>query len=241
MGLCLKTKNTFPLFDLTGDLFAVVGADGKVIEFSSRWTAVLGWTTDELRALNWLELIQPLDADMPSATARSSGKATRFQRRVAHKDGSWRLLSWSVIHDPEQGTHSCIARDLTEVRRDRKLFEQVQKLARVGAWEYDLSNRQIYWTSEVYGLLEADILTFKPDDDNRRTFYPEESWKRLEAAFSEALEQRRGFEVEVEMITATGRRFWARTTGQFDFGARVRAYGTIQDISESRHSELRRK
>lgn len=40
-----------------------------------------------------------------------------------------------------------------------------QRVARLGSWEIDIENNEIYWSDEMFNLLEVDKATFKPSFD----------------------------------------------------------------------------
>jgi diguanylate cyclase (GGDEF)-like protein len=129
-----------------------------------------------------------------------------------------------VIHDYEAA-----------VARSRDTFERAMGAARLGVWECDLTTETLQWSGGTY-----DIFDISRDSPLKRTqaltCYPEASLKALEAIRSRAIERRDGFNLDTEIITASGTRRWIRITANVECaGDRpVRLFGIKQDITEER-------
>jgi len=125
------------------------------------------------------------------------------------------------------------------LQRQRELNE-AQRIATVGSWVWEVDTSTFTWSDELFRILGRDPALGPPKPDERSQFYPPESWQRISAASDAALLAGASFELELEMITTTGRRLWARTVGeaQRDASGRiVMLRGTVQDITERRRIE----
>jgi len=121
-------------FSLSLDFLCISGADGYFKRVSAAVTEILGWTVEEFLATPYLDLVHPDDRD---ATVREverrmlvSERVMRFENRYLHKNGSWRLLSWRSMPQPN-GLMYATARDVTEERdsAQRKLQLRLQHLS----------------------------------------------------------------------------------------------------------------
>jgi PAS domain S-box-containing protein len=79
---------------------------GQYLACNKAFTAALGWTETELRDYGFAELAPPEDRQeilkMGGAVLRESGAARRsYARPMRHKDGSYRVVQWTVWADPE--------------------------------------------------------------------------------------------------------------------------------------------
>jgi len=104
------------LFDLSPDLFCVVGVDGFFKRLNASFESVLGYSREELLSRPFFDFVHVADR---AAThdelirLQSGGIAIRFQNRYICKDGSVRWLSWSASTATQEGLIYAIARDLT--------------------------------------------------------------------------------------------------------------------------------
>jgi PAS domain S-box-containing protein len=86
------------------NLNAVADFSANLIRISPSWTAMFGWTEDELRSQNLLTFIHPDDID---STRRELDYVTEtrrvhtFENRLKGKDGSHKWLLWALSSDPE--------------------------------------------------------------------------------------------------------------------------------------------
>lgn len=129
-------------FDLTPDMLATAGPDGRFIHLNPAWTATLGYTLDELRAVPFIELVHPEDREATIYETRrhfEQGKTVfRFQNRYRHRDGSYRWLEWTSQVAPDHSTVYAMARDVTLRKRDEERLER--RAARLATRNDALSN-----------------------------------------------------------------------------------------------------
>jgi diguanylate cyclase (GGDEF)-like protein/PAS domain S-box-containing protein len=134
--------------------------------------------------------------------------------------------------------------DVTELKRDSALFAQTQTLARIGGWEWSPSRAFMYWTDELYRILQrtpGEKIAFE-----RFIEHVEPSDRlRVQTVLHDALLHGRDFELECRVRTARGEPRWVRLLGRGATGKgdSQRVSGTLQDISESKQQQeqLRRQ
>jgi len=153
-------------FDLSLDLLAIANFEGYFLRLNPAWEQTLGFTTAELMAQPYLDLVHPDDRATTLATAQglSPGQtAMRFENRYRCKDGSYRWLSWSSRRDDEQNLVYAVAHDITEQKRDEELLRQSEELTRRILESnrdcikvLDLGGRLIYMNDYGQSLMEID-------------------------------------------------------------------------------------
>ncbi|SEH37864.1 PAS domain S-box protein [Magnetospirillum fulvum] len=143
---------------------------------------------------------------------------------------------------------SGLALDITErklaeasLREKDALLHEMSSIAHIGAWNFDVLTRQVSLTDEV-----ARIHGLEPGEesslDQGLSLFPDDNRRKLETALSEAIEQRRPYDLELEMVTARGTLKWVRTIGfpVLSDGRVVAVRGTLQDISDRKQAEQAR-
>lgn len=105
------------LFALSLDLLCVVGPNGYFLRVNPAFTTTLGWTQEEMLSRPYLEFFHPDDRApvMERATKSlvSLEPITSLEIRYLHKNGSWRVISWNIIYEPN-GNRYATGRDITD-------------------------------------------------------------------------------------------------------------------------------
>ena len=165
------------------------------------------------------------------------------QDKFTRWDGSvlwlrWEVRPWmdnqgnigGVIMHSEDITDRMVRNN--ELTRNLKLYEETNKVARIGSWEIDLIQESVFWSSmikEIYGL-EPD---FVPDKNSMVQFFKEgKNRESIQMLMQEAIELGKAFNEVLEVVTANGNSLWVRIRGnpQFMEGKCIRISGTIHDI-----------
>ncbi|MFZ2524828.1 MAG: PAS domain S-box protein [Candidatus Ferrigenium altingense] len=110
-------------FRLIPDLACIASTDGHFLKINPAWQKLLGYTTQEILAKPFLNLIHPDDraATIKEVERQLAGKATmQFSNRYLCKDGSYRWLEWEATPAVDGKLLFASARDITE----RKLNEE---------------------------------------------------------------------------------------------------------------------
>jgi PAS domain S-box-containing protein len=136
--------------------------------------------------------------------------------------------------------------DITERRRDEQALRQSQarlsmvtRLSRIGGWMIDVSKGVAWWSDEVCALLDVAPGTC-PTLDEALAFYAPEWRESVGKARARCADAGITYDIEVEIITARGRRLWVRTIGEpvRDATGAIRwLQGALQDLSERKLAE----
>ena len=119
------------------------------------------------------------------------------------------------------------------------LLEATQSMARVGGWEVDTVNDRVFWTDEVYRMLDTSPQEYTPTTATTVHFFAPESVAKVNAAIKNLMDQGKPHELELEMITATGRRIWVHTKAMVthEQGQVVKRISVLQDITQRKLAE----
>ncbi|QOS13653.1 PAS domain S-box protein [Haloferax sp. Atlit-10N] len=229
----------------------LLDADGFVATWNEGARRIKGYERDEIIGRH-LSVFYPTDGDGESpetvlSIAESEGSYEERGWRV-RKDGS-RILAHVIVRalsgdDGELRGFTKIVRDVTEtyeyrqeLERNRDRLERTEQLADIGGWEVDYETGELRLTDGTKRLVDI------PSDaevtlDGLGDFFHEDDRAVIDEAIESARVNGDPFDVEMRVVTATGRTRWVQVRGEpTDSGANVR--GAVRDISDRKEREER--
>ncbi|MDB6172831.1 MAG: Blue-light-activated histidine kinase [Chthoniobacteraceae bacterium] len=174
----------------------------------------------------------PFDFQLEIITAR--------QRRI------WVRGIGEAVRNPEgqiiriQGAFQDISdRKLAEAaNREKETLARIAgRMTRTGAWTAEVPGLRVFWSDELCEILEypcGDALMLS----EALARHPDPSREKVTAAMNACVRDGIRFDLEVETVTATGRKIWGRVCGEAERhadGSIRRVQGAFQDISELKH------
>ncbi len=126
------------------------------------------------------------------------------------------------------------------LRTSTQLLEDTQALAKLGGWSFDIPNQKLFWTNQIYRMLEALPHEITPTVANSLDHFEPESRIALTQALDAAIQQGKGYDLELQMRTLNGRQLDVRATCSvvMENGEPVKLYGILQDISEQKAAQI---
>lgn len=131
------------LWDLSQDMLARANYDGMMSAVNPAWSRILGWTENELLTRGYATFMHAKDM-RPTLEAiagmADTGQPTRFENRIATKDGGWKSIEWTVAPEPDGMNFVAVGRDLSdakareaELEAAREALRQSQKMEAMGS------------------------------------------------------------------------------------------------------------
>lgn len=168
---------------------------------------------------------------------------------VERDSGIGRWISISVVPQFRRGDSQPVQlislfSDITELKRSSELFDEVQALARIGGWVFDIKGQHLYWTESLYRLLGRD-----PDDavssGSMSSMVLPADQMRFIGSFRRACHEGVPMDLEARLGLENGQTLWVRILGKplYRRGEPYQISGTIQDITQRKLEEeqLRRR
>ncbi len=229
--------------------------DGRVRSLNAAASRILGIQSSELSTRSSLAAWDLYDAD-GQAIAWSENPVTRSVRSgqridstvlglVHRSNGVGRWISISVVPQFREGESTpfqliSLFSDITELKRASELFDEVQSLARIGGWTFDLKQQSLYWTDALHRLLGRDPRQPLEPTGLVSMLHPGER-TRMQAAIDLAARDGTPIEVEARIFPSGNRPMWIRVLGhaQSRHGVPYQLTGTIQEITARKLEEDR--
>ena len=173
------------VMDNSLDVICAIDANGRFSQVSAASAAVWGYPSNELVGRAVADLVHPEDR---AATAQAMADVLRgrptldFRNRHLARDGRVVIMQWSLVWSERERLVFAVARDATEAERQanalreaKASLQRAQQVARMGAWQLDLTSNELTWSAEVYevfqvrpdefaGTFEAFAARVHPDD-----------------------------------------------------------------------------
>ncbi len=226
---------------------------GRFLNVNQRACDIARLTRRQMLATTFMHIAHPddLQANLEHMKRLKAGKIQTYtiEKRHLHADGTitWINLTvspmWKKGEPPSR--HIAIMQDITErkrveqsLARTTELLERTGEMAKIGGWELEVASKKLFWSLETCRLFEIESKT-TPSLKQAISFYARKEQQIIRAAVKAAIEHGTAYDLELPVLTAKGRRFWARTQG-FAIrknGQTVKLIGTFQDITEHKQAE----
>ncbi len=209
-----------------------------------------GWSRQEFLELTLEDIRPPEDvAEMLNRVRdRTSGprKSGFWRHRTKSGETLWVEIASNHVEFEGKPARLIVSYDVTAQRNAELRVQQSESLRRVAARVARLGGWAMELPGEVMNLSDdtADMLDIAP---GVRPSLPElldmcvpESRAGTRELLERCLRGGEAFDTEIELVSAKGRRFWARLIGEAEFdqeGRSLRVAGGMQDITERRKLE----
>ncbi|WP_207538932.1 PAS domain S-box protein [Sabulicella rubraurantiaca] len=161
-----RTRERNRIFELSNDLFGVLGDDGFLKEVNPAWTKLLGFSRAEILSRPLAASVHP--DDMPRIAAllealRAGHSVEGFENRLLRTDGSYATVAWTVVMG--DGNFYAVGRDVTWERKREEALRQAQKMEAIGQLTGGIAHDFNNLLGAVVGGL--DLIHRRPDDPSQ--------------------------------------------------------------------------
>lgn len=235
--------NLSVLLSSMSDILSMTTPEGVVTYLSPAWTKILGYPVEDCLGKTMEDFIHP--DDLPAAF-EMIGKVNEelpacFEHRIKHQKGHYLWMETKANRQEVSEEIVWTSHDIDkrkkaeeELLKTKVLLEETSRMAKVGAWEYNIDQQRLYW-SDVTKEIHEIPLDENPDMRHGISFYATTQAKeRLARVVAEGIKNGTAWDLEEQIITAKGNLRWVRTIGQVEQinGRSVRLFGTFQDIDD---------
>ena len=247
------------LTETTSDFVWEMDANGVYTYCSPQINELWGYKPEDMIGKTPFELMIPEDREhaikMFRTIAESPSSFKGMESSSRDNAGRIVVLETSGVPffdiDGRLRGYRGISRDITErkraedeLRKSEARLKEAQALGRIGSWEFDLDNRTLQWSDQVYRLYERDPAMGPPNVEEEAAYYSPEQAGILHEYAQIAGEQGQAFEYDLEARLPSGRiAYFAATMRPVRdrSGRIVKLFGTVQDITERKRAEADRE
>ena len=225
---------------------------GSYCYVNDRWSAITGVSLEQALGNGWTSALHPDDRRQifdEWQRAVDERRPFSLEYRFKRLNGSicWVYGQSAGIFD-EKGTITGYVGTITDINTrkaaetalaEQALFlKESQEIARLGGWKSQPGTDMLYWTKEMYHLLEHPVDEPISHTGCFRYFDPQDL-PQVQQALETAFVDGAPFRLNCRMISRSGRRFWVdfRCVGRLEGVEGSYIAGTIQDITEHKQIE----
>lgn len=244
--------------DYAGALVLILDKSGRIIQFNRACEKLSGLSFSEVKGkFPWDTILPPEDAEtirknafeiLANKPESMSGSYTNYW--LIKNDGR-ALIDWinTVVLDESGRMKNIVSvgMDVTETRHNEEMLKksevrlkEAQRIAKVGSWELDILNNELFWTDEIFNIFEIDQSEFEASYDAFINGIHPDDRKMVNQAYTESLNNRTPYEIVHRLKMTDGRVKYVRETCESFFdddGKPLRSVGTVQDITELHNAE----
>lgn len=227
---------------------------GRFLRVNQRACEIARLSQEEMMHETFMDITHPddLQRDLDQMEELKKGKISTFtmEKRYLHPDGTitWINLTVSPMWSPGETPtrHIAVVEDITarkqielELAHTADLLLRTGEIAKIGGWEIDLRTQKLTWSLETSRLFEMDTPE-APSVETAINYYAPEARPIIRAAVNSAIEKGTPYDLELRVISAKGRSFWARSQGSpvYEGHQIIKLIGTFQDISDKKEADL---
>ena len=149
-ALRASEENFRSIFENSTAGVALVGLDGRYRMVNPAFSEILGYTAEELLAIDFWKLTHPDDMEHSRKAMRQAldkkGESTRYTKRYIHKDGHtiWADVSSNLMYDTE-GKPSYFITHVTDITQRKQSEEELYRSREMLRTVLDTIPQRVFW------------------------------------------------------------------------------------------------
>ncbi|MFH6971577.1 PAS domain S-box protein [Flavobacterium petrolei] len=230
----------------SNDLVCIVGTDAFFKEINPAFVKILGYSKEELLQESFLHLLHPddLERSLHEIGSLAMGNpSTNFENRFKKKNGDFVLIQW-IANAISVENFYAIGRDISEIRSTQEklikkedLLNHAQQIAKMGSWEFNLLNKKMIWSEELYSIYGIESKTDQNLYQEFLNLFSEEDATFFQNKINQSIADKEKFEVQQNVILSDNSNKWlhAIVIPLLDtFGNVYALRGNTQDITQKK-------
>ncbi|MEM8507286.1 MAG: PAS domain-containing protein [Bacteroidota bacterium] len=227
---------------------ALLDKDHNLVDASTTWFSTFGFERKKVLGKPFSEFFPRYNDTWEDSFeyAKEGLSDIKIQDRFKNHEGIEQDFIWN-INPWKDGYGKCVGiilnlKDISEktalelqLKKTRKLLKEKSAIAKIGSWEYNISNHKMYWSKELKEIFNVPKKHTATLATSLAFFVKGQSRNMIKTLLKTAIEQGKPWNQNLQMTTANGEKIWVNTIGRpkFTNGKCVRIIGTLQNITDS--------
>jgi PAS domain S-box-containing protein len=209
---------------------------------------IFGYSASETQDLGTIQDIlgtNPYDQQ----TLRQQGEITNIEQVIVDKQGH----EHTILVNIKQVKISCgtvlyTCRDISDLKhaefqlqRTQQIYNNAERIARIGTWELDLQTKHLHWSDQIFTLFEIDSQVFSASYKGFLEAVHPEDRELVAHAYEQHLQDQTPYDLVHRLLMADGRIKYVREHCETEFeqdGTPLISRGTVQDVTQLNRTEL---
>lgn len=226
----LNDKDVSVFLNMSHELMAIIHHDGAFRDINKTIHRNLGYSSEQLGAMNFIDLVHPDDrphvhtilksiiseniaqsdeADCQNGDTSAGNIITNnvifFETRIVARDGETRWTEWKV-----QSTKDMlytVGRDMTDAKRHedelirhQTQLSEAQEIGHMGHWRWEIGRNTVTWSEELFRIFGVTTDKFTPTLDSVNGLLERRDVNRMMQAFQRAMIEKNNYEMEFSII-----------------------------------------
>ncbi len=240
------------LFEDANDMIFTINLDGIYTSINKTGEQLLGYSRSEILNSEFCKFLNEHDAKkvrkMRAQKIAGKSEESHYELNLVTKNGEEKIVEISskiVNKDGKLFEIQGIARDitnrqklLTDLSESEKRLNLALTAARMGAWEWNMRNDEVFWSEECYSILRQK--TFGGYlNDFLKIVHPDDV-DVIRDKINRAVRERETFIAEYRIVSSEGEIIWIFDQGIAEYddqGTPLRCIGTFREITAQKQLE----
>ena len=153
-----------------------------------------------------------------------------------------KTMRFFIVPFPLKNYINIYASDITDIKEAEVRMQnitakliQAQQLAKIGSWELDITSNHMFFSKELFDVLQVDQKKFIPSHDNYINLLHPDDKQLTNDLFNNAIKEKKDYVMIQRRILDNGESIYLECRGQIDLGKDGevrRLHGILIDISD---------
>ncbi len=171
--------------------------------------------------------------------------------RMKRKDGNIIATEHTVnemkTDEGERYAVVSVIRDITDYKKAEDALlkseaglAEAQRLAKLGNWDWNILNNDLYWSNEVYCIFGLSPLSFKPTREEVFRAVHSQDREFVKQSIDRALYEGMPYDIDYRIVLPDNRERIVHAQAEVTFNDKakaIRMMGTVQDITDRKQAE----